>query len=483
MAYLIYSRLIVLPAVTALVIAMALPCSSANAEDIHSGDAGQTGVSHMVGEPLKEIDPVPNEMEFEHVKNQAAQIQESAKASSVATNAAVRNIQSGVANAVKAQAKTADGTAKNSQGRVENMSGGGGSANRNISQYTQNHSRQILSAIDETKKMIQQMQQIRDTYQQSIPTTNDPSLQQQYRDLAQKADRDIGRLQKMQRGYEAEAVSTQRETIQANDAAAKFEGMEKTADGRGEDMSSLSAKDALAFAQQAAGGAGGGGSGSSGSPGAIANPSGSYPGSGMAFQGGSTSQSRSPANIDGTSFDKNSRSPLAKDDFGNLVGSGSKFSGSNTTSSSVGSLKDKLRGELAGRKSLAATPPPALAKAIEDAKAGKAAAKSDLLNPEANASAGSEVGDLGLAVGLGGSGDFGDMLKGVLGINPSEQNLSEEEKALLESRRLASLSSQFAPLPPEVLGADTQNLFKRTRERIEASLKRGKVMNGLNSKL
>ncbi|NUM88264.1 MAG: hypothetical protein HUU37_03580 [Bdellovibrionales bacterium] len=354
-------------------------------------------------------------------------------------------------------------------------------AKREIFQSAYRHAAQVQKSLKTIKSLIQRLEQFRESqiYSDGRSTLmRDP-------EAVFRANRDLEYLREAQKKLESEFENTERQAVSAASAAEELEKLSGAAKKEEGFLDSLSAKDAAALAPLASsltGGAGGKDSGSAATiPGSIAKtPSlSSHSLSSSSYDEAALLPSRSSSNrADDAAGSADKKLPNATGSYGagvsSMGGHTAPWSGG-----SIGNLKEKLRSErVAAEKDSPGS----------DGKQGKSRTAPGSPEtvadgaPSSNESVDTSpfgAGDLGLSMSLGDSGSFGDMLKDVLGVSPE---LTEEERALQASRALASIETSEA-LPPEVLAADTESLFQRTRQRIEIALKKGKVMNGLNSKL
>ncbi|NUM88263.1 MAG: hypothetical protein HUU37_03575, partial [Bdellovibrionales bacterium] len=289
------------------------------------------------------------------------------------------------------------------------------------------------------------------------------------RDFANNVDQNVNQQLEAQKPlYDSRASESLLE-------AGKLDGNASAASTNAEGLGSL------AQAAQAMGKGGGGSGGGSASPG-VSGYNGLNTGIDktesfrLASSGGGGTSSASMASP--SDFFKKGNG-----EFTAGFGSGAKSSSPDATTASVANLKEKLQAERAARNAARQADGSA-------ASGGSASTGEGALGPEGNGTLassvsaggmpiGSGMGDLGLSIGLG-DPKFDDAMKSMLGLGTEEGALSEEERALLASRRLASLDGT---LPPEVLAADSATLFERTRDRIKISLQRGNILGGLGAKL
>lgn len=292
-------------------------------------------------------------------------------------------------------------------------------------------------------------------------------------DYAQQVDRDVER-----------PISTEARTYAAEDGLtgvdiADLSKMSGASAGNSDALQALQAAKGLAGGGE--GGGGGSGGGNFANPGVSSISSDTSKFDSTRADGKSTKGTSSASMADPANFFKKNSSNVAT-----AFGSGAKMSAP-TGSASVANLKEMLQAERSARggaskgseksgagKSTTASADGTLGGATQDKSAGGTGAESF---------GGGAYGDLGLSIGLGGGSGFDDTMKNLLGLGAETGTPSEDPQALLASRSLASLSTGLAPLPPEVLAAESANLFERTKDRIQVSLKQGKVLSGLNNKL
>ncbi len=292
-------------------------------------------------------------------------------------------------------------------------------------------------------------------------------------DYAQQVDRDVERpITTEARNYAAEDGLT---GVDMADLA-KMSGASA---GNSDALQALQAAKGLMGGGEGGGGGGGGGNFANPGVSSISSDTSKFDRTkidGKSATGTSSASMADPANF----FKKNSSGVTA------AFGSGSNKISAPTGSASVANLKEMLQAERAARSGSgktgsdkpgsqkSASPDGALG-ATEQGKAAASAAGS-------GAFGGSSFADMSLSIGLDGSSGFDDSMKNLLGLGSDPAPMSEQEQALLASRQLASIG-EFAPLPPEVLEADSATLFDRTKDRIKVSLKQGKLLSGLAMKI